>query len=74
MNSSNLKNLVKTGLLKIEPYDKQEYEGLIRSGRARLQDAFNKDLTEESRFLLAYTHYTSRCEILTASLQEIEAF
>lgn len=54
MTSTNLGNLVKTGQLKNEPMDKDEFEGLIRSGQARLRDAYNETLSEESRFDLAY--------------------
>lgn len=54
MNSSNLDNLVKTGQLKIEPVNQAEFDGLIRSGRARLTDAENATLSTESRFDLAY--------------------
>lgn len=54
MNSTNLDNLVKTGQLKVEPMDEAEFLGLLRSGKARLQDACNTSLAEESRFDLAY--------------------
>jgi hypothetical protein len=54
MSSSNLKNLVKAGQLKEEPFNEQEYNGLISLGRTRLQDALNEDLLAENRFLLAY--------------------
>jgi hypothetical protein len=54
MPSQNLENLVKTGLLKQEPGDQKELDGLLRSARARLADAHNKTLSIESRFDLAY--------------------
>lgn len=54
MTSPNLENLVKTGQLKREPADQQEFAGLVRSGRARLIDARNQSLALESRFDLAY--------------------
>ena len=54
MSLKNLDNLVNTGQLKIEPFNDQEFAGLIRSGQARLKDAFNAELAEESRFDLAY--------------------
>jgi hypothetical protein len=54
MSSTNLDNLVKIGQLKTEPMDKSEFEGLVRSGQARLKDACNETLSEESRFDLAY--------------------
>jgi hypothetical protein len=36
-----------------EPADPAEVEGLVRSGRARLADATNAELSLESRFDLA---------------------
>ena len=49
-----LDNLVRIKKLKAEPPAKAEFEGLLRSGKARLEDAVNKDLSPESRFDLAY--------------------
>lgn len=43
-----------TGSLAPEPMDKQEFEGLRKSGLARLKDAGNTALALESRFDLAY--------------------
>ena len=40
--------------LRAEPPDKREFEGLVRSGHARLRDALNESLSIESRFDLAY--------------------
>jgi len=54
MSLLHLENLVKAGQLKSEPYNEQEYSGLIRFGLARLEDAFKADLSQESRFILAY--------------------
>ena len=54
MTSQNLENLVKTGQLKREPGDQKEFDGLVRSARARLTDAHNNQLAIESRFDLAY--------------------
>lgn len=54
MTSPNLQNLVKTGHLKLEPGDQREFDGLVRSARARLTDAHNEQLSLESRFDLAY--------------------
>lgn len=54
MNLKNLDNLVKTGQLKIESMNLQEFHGLLRSGQARLMDAMNISLAGESRFDLAY--------------------
>lgn len=52
--SSPLENLVKTGSLKIEPSDKKESSGLMRSAIDRLHDACNSQLSFASRFDLAY--------------------
>lgn len=54
MKRSNLENLVRIGQLKVEPPSRAEVEGLLRSGRHRLQDAENASLNLESRFDLAY--------------------
>jgi len=53
--TSPLENLAGTGKLLVEePMDPAEFEGLLRSGRARLNDARNPSLALESRFDLAY--------------------
>jgi len=54
MTSLQLNNLVKTGSLKAEPGSQTEFDGMLRSGRARLIDAPNETLSIESRFDLAY--------------------
>jgi hypothetical protein len=54
MTSQNLENLVKTGSLKSEPASQGEFNGLLRSAKARLTDAGNASLAIESRFDLAY--------------------
>jgi hypothetical protein len=54
MNSSELHNLVRIGLLKQELGDQAEIDGLLRSARARLKDAHKPELSAESRFDLAY--------------------
>ncbi len=54
MSLPDLDNLVRTGLLKDEPADPHELDGLLRSGRARLADAGKEGLSDESRFDLAY--------------------
>ena len=54
MTSQNLDNLVKSGSLKAEPASQSEFDGLLRSARARLTDASNTSLSIESRFDLAY--------------------
>jgi hypothetical protein len=47
--------------LKAEPPDAREFAGLLRSGKARLKDAANKDLALESRFDLAYNAAHALC-------------
>lgn len=54
MTSEHLNNLTKAHQLKAEPPSQQEFDGLKRSGRARLIDARNTSLSVESRFDLAY--------------------
>lgn len=54
MNQANLKNLEKIGQLKAEPFDEDEFNGLIKSGKTRLHDACNHSLSHESKFDLAY--------------------
>ncbi len=54
MSLKNLDNLVKTNQLKQEPPDQNEFDGLISSAKNKLKDSQNKQLSEESRFTLAY--------------------
>ncbi len=54
MTSQQFENLVNIGQLKVEPSDRREFNGLLRSGRARLKDARLDVLSNESRFDLAY--------------------
>jgi hypothetical protein len=54
MPSPELENLVKTGQLKREAFAQDEFDGLVKSGKARLADAAKKSLALESRFDLAY--------------------
>jgi len=49
-----LANLAKIGSLKAEPPAQAEFDGLLRSGRTRLNDALNAANALESRFTLAY--------------------
>ncbi|HWU76564.1 MAG TPA: hypothetical protein VN043_08665 [Rhodanobacter sp.] len=60
--TSPLENLAGTGRpLVQEPMDSAEFEGLLRSGRARLVDARNASLALESRFDLAYNAAHALC-------------
>jgi hypothetical protein len=54
MSSRELDNLARIGLLKQEPGDQAEIDGLLRSARARLEDARKPGLSVEGRFDLAY--------------------
>ncbi len=54
MSLENLDNLVKTKQLKKEPPDQNELDGLVKSAKNRLEDSQNQQLSEESRFTLAY--------------------
>jgi hypothetical protein len=54
MPSPELENLVDTGQLKREAFAQDEFDGLVKSGKARLADAAKKSLALESRFDLAY--------------------
>jgi hypothetical protein len=54
MTSPPLDNLVAINKLKAEPGDQAEFDGLVHSGRARLNDAKNESLSLEGRFDLAY--------------------
>lgn len=54
MSSKELDNLVKSGVLKVEAGDRSEFDGLVNLARARLKDAERNDLSDESRFDLAY--------------------
>ena len=49
-----LDNLARIGKLKVESATKDEIEGLLHSGIARLEDAERPELYLESRFDLAY--------------------
>lgn len=54
MTLQQFQNLVKVGQLKTEPGDQKEFDGLVQSGRARLNDSRLDTLSLESRFDLAY--------------------
>lgn len=50
----NLDNLVKSGQLKKESFDRKEFTGLLTSAKNRFTDAKNPMLSMESRFDLSY--------------------
>jgi hypothetical protein len=54
MSSKELDNLVNAGMLKAEPPDQAEFNGLFRSGVVRLTDSKVAGLSTDSRFSLAY--------------------
>lgn len=53
-SKANLENLQRSGGLKVEPPDRKECDGLMRSARDRLKDAATPQLSFASRFDLAY--------------------
>ncbi len=60
--TSHLDNLTgQSGPLAKEPPDQNEFNGLKRSGFARLHDAANTELSLESRFDLAYNAAHALC-------------
>lgn len=60
--NSRLDNLTgHSGPLAAEPPDRNEFNGLKRSGLARLHDAANTELSLESRFDLAYNAAHALC-------------
>jgi hypothetical protein len=61
MPSPNLDRLVAAGVLHTEPPAADEFAGLLRSGLARLTDAGNATLAQESRFDLAYNAAHALC-------------
>jgi hypothetical protein len=54
LTREKLENLARIGQLKLQPPKREEINGLISSGKSRLQDAQRQDLSLESRFDLAY--------------------
>lgn len=54
MSLAALENLARTRQFKAEPPDQNEFEGLLNSARTRIKDAGMEQLSDESRFLLAY--------------------
>jgi hypothetical protein len=61
MTLRELDNLVRIGKLKKEPGAQAEFDGLLRSGRARLADAKNTTISLGSRFDLAYNAAHALC-------------
>ena len=54
MSKEELENLAKIGQLKREPPTRVEFNGMVSGAKKRLADAQNEDLSDESRFDLAY--------------------
>lgn len=52
--SKNLENLVNVGQLKQEPKDQKEFDSLVLASQGRFKDCQNQDLSDGSRFDLAY--------------------
>jgi hypothetical protein len=65
MNSEALDNLVKTKVLKAEPPDQTEFDGLLKLGTNRLKDAHNQDNSpraDSTSPIMPHMHYRSqRC-------------
>ncbi|MCH9048663.1 MAG: hypothetical protein IH836_06975 [Proteobacteria bacterium] len=61
MTLRELDNLVRIGKLKKEPGTQFEFDGLIHSGRMRLNDAQNDSNSIEGRFDLAYNAAHAFC-------------
>jgi hypothetical protein len=59
--TSQLEHLEASGQVHLEPFDPREHAGLVASGRKRLADAENPDLSLESRFDLAYNAAHAFC-------------
>lgn len=59
MTSTHLLNLAKTGNLKIEPSDQGEFDGLVKSARAKMADGKIPGLSKDGKFDLAYVHRRS---------------
>lgn len=55
MPRAELERLADAGVLKREPFLREEYDGLLRNAAVALEDAGNTDLHPESRFDLAYS-------------------
>ena len=55
MTLENLQNLQKTGSLKAEPADQQEFDSMLSSAKRRLRDIGVPGISEEGRFLFAYS-------------------
>ena len=49
-----LNNLVKINQLKLEPFDTNEFVGMLRVGDNKLKDSAITGLSEDSQFMLAY--------------------
>ena len=54
MTREKLDNLARIGQLHSQPWSQREFEGLLASGIARLEDAKRPELSLEGRFDLAY--------------------
>jgi hypothetical protein len=64
MSLEKLDNLVKIGQLKLEPPDQNEFDGMIASAKARLQDSKLTGLSADSQFFRSNwcsTCFVTRC-------------
>src|SRR5688572_24601156 len=65
MISKELENLVRTGALKRQAIEQKEFDGLLDSGQKPHADTAHPNLSDESRFSLAYeaAHAFSRAAL-----------
>jgi hypothetical protein len=54
MSSKELDNLVRVGILKAQPAEQSEFDGLLEAGRTYLADLRGADLSPRTQFNLAY--------------------
>ena len=55
MSNQSLDNLVKINKLKIEPPDQNEFNGMVKAAKTKLQDILIPSLSTDSQFSLAYS-------------------
>lgn len=71
MTSRELENLVRIGKLKRGSRSARDFDGLVRSGMARLNDASNPALSLVGRFDLAYDDLIRAAEAIRNDLSAL---
>ena len=61
MSNEYLDNLVKIGKLKADPSSDDEIKGLVRRGLIKIEDCKHANLSEETRFDIAYNAAHALC-------------